>query len=706
MLPKNKKVWVVWRKEKTVKGDFTKIPYQTNGRRASSISDLTWTTYEEARAAKGFDGIGITFDGSMLGVDLDHVLKDGKIIDPVSKIFVQKANSYTEVSPSGTGLHVIFNLSEPFTPSSNKHKPSEEFTYECYSEKRYFTVTEKPYGKEKPLRSIDSVEAEKLLAILGYPWKKEQEKKEMPNEGNTLKADDIKRIMFKAKNGKQMQALWGGDISKYNGDTSSADMALCSMLAFYSGCNAELMETMWLSSPLGNREKTRKRADYRKRTIDTAIKNTKQIFKPDPTFDNVEEYVTKRDAQGNLHIVLITENIRVFIDTYKEFRGRFRFDEFKEKTEYLEKDKWIPIADNHVLEVQSRISRIHPAFSNVGKEMVRDAIELNARRYSFDSVKEYFTSLVWDNKPRIDTWLVNAYGVEDNEYHKAVGANWLMGLVKRAMVPGSKFDHVLVIEGDQGLKKSMSFAILGGEWHTTTVLGADNKDFFLGFFGKLIVEFSEGETLSRSEVKKMKAVITMDRDDFRIPYKHYVESFPRRCVFGMTTNESEYLKDDTGNRRWLPVTALKTDIEWLQENREQLFAEAYHRVITKNEVYWEFPKEATEAEQKKRELINPMSEAIQYWYLQQSLSHRAEGVTTSQVFVGLNPTASSIGPKMTHIDAIQIGKVLKNDLYLKASNVRRGGASIRVYTPTDRTPTEVHADFEEFDRSNAYRQQP
>src|ERR1019366_5023328 len=116
-------------------------------------------------------------------------------------------------------------------------------------------------------------------------------------------------------------------------------------------------------------------------------------------------------------------------------------------------------------------------------------------------------------------------------------------------------------------------------------MSTDNKDFFMQFQGKLFVEFSEGETLNRTETKKMKAIITTQFDRYRPPFGRSSQDFPRRCVFAMTTNQEEYLKDETGNRRWLPVRLVKktADTEWLAENREQIFAEAYHRVITLKE---------------------------------------------------------------------------------------------------------------------------
>ena len=188
-------------------------------------------------------------------------------------------------------------------------------------------------------------------------------------------------------------------------------------------------------------------------------------------------------------------------------------------------------------------------------------------------------------------------------------------MVKRIVFPGCKFDYVLVLEGEQGIKKSMSLAVLGGNWHSETTMSTDNKDFFMQFAGKAIIEFSEGETLSRTEVKRMKAIITVQSDRYRVPFDRMTQDFPRRCVFAMTTNQSEYLKDETGNRRWLPVAVVaeEANIEWLQANRDQLFAEAYSRVLAGEKIY-EFPKEETERQQAARMIHDPNADLVAEWY--------------------------------------------------------------------------------------------
>jgi putative DNA primase/helicase len=236
---------------------------------------------------------------------------------------------------------------------------------------------------------------------------------------------------------------------------------------------------------------------------------------------------------------------------------------------------------------------------------------------------------------------------------------------------------VLVLEGEQGSKKSSSLYVLGfnGNWAIETSMGTDTKDFFMQFSSKPIIEFSEGETLSRTEVKRMKAIITTQNDKFRAPYDRVSRDHPRRCVFAMTTNLNEYLKDETGNRRWLPVTLVfeEANIEWLENNREQLYAEAYERVIVKKETTWDFPREETRREQDARRISDPNSELVTDWYFNAlSEKDREEGITILQVFTSAyNNNMGS--KKMQKWEEMSISNILKDVLKLEKKQTRRNG---------------------------------
>jgi len=676
------KRWISWQPKEIIErnGDkkMSKIPL------GKSNDPSTWHTLSEI---KDQSRVGIMFglDKKFLGIDIDHCVNpqtnriEHSERDNIIEL-IKKADTYMELSPSGTGVHLYFELTEPLELEANKKAP-----YECYSSLRFFTVTGNSYGKEKNVRTITAKEALDILSVVGYPWGKE--KKSMAVTINTpihinINDTDIIKKMFNAKNGKKIQSLYNGDTKAYGDDMSTADMALVSMLAFWTRKDAEQMERIWINSPLGARAKTQEREDYRTRTITFAIENCDTVYEPPMPKSKVQvainedEYIdidfdflfTLKGKEKTKVVTLCTENICRVLRKHPEFKGKYRLDDFKGKYELYDGKKWIDFEDVDILKLQSRIAEIFTEFQTVKKEMIYDAVLTVGKENEIDSAKDYLRSVVWDKIPRLDQWLCNTYGVEDNLYHRAVGSNWMKGLVKRIMQPGCKFDYVLVLEGEQGTKKSSSLATLGRDWHVETTMSPDTKDFFMQFSSKAIVEFSEGETLSRTDVKKLKAIITTQQDKYRMPYGKISLDHPRRCVFAMTTNTDEYLKDETGNRRWLPVKTLlpRANLEWLEANRDQLFAEAYQRVIVSKETTWEFPDVETREEQSKRRISDANEDLIVDWYLKKSSYEKNEGITVTDIYFALFTGGfGSISKPISKYDEMNIANVLKNILKLE-----------------------------------------
>jgi putative DNA primase/helicase len=157
----------------------------------------------------------------------------------------------------------------------------------------------------------------------------------------------------------------------------------------------------------------------------------------------------------------------------------------------------------------------------------------------------------------------------------AVSKNFWVGMMARAFRPGCKNDYMVVLEGPQGVGKSMSLNCIGGKWHTESTESIGSKDFYQNLHGKLIVEIAELDSFSKAEVTRVKQVITNPVDRLRLSYGRTSQDFPRQCVFVGTTNESSYLRDATGARRFWPVKCGQIKIDQINHDRKQLFAEAY-----------------------------------------------------------------------------------------------------------------------------------
>jgi len=209
---------------------------------------------------------------------------------------------------------------------------------------------------------------------------------------------------------------------------------------------------------------------------------------------------------------------------------------------------------------------------------VRDAVTQLCLENGFHPVRQMLDSLAWDGERRINRWLATYLGAEDTPLNAAIGHIMLVAAVRRVRTPGVKFDTIIILEGPQGSGKSTALQILAGpENHSDNeILTLDTKGQMEAMEGVWIYELSEMSGLSRSEAEKTKAFASRQVDRARMAYGRFLESRPRQTIFVGTTNEPKYLKDRTGNRRFLPVRTGTIDLEALRRDRDQLLAEAAH----------------------------------------------------------------------------------------------------------------------------------
>jgi predicted P-loop ATPase len=212
-----------------------------------------------------------------------------------------------------------------------------------------------------------------------------------------------------------------------------------------------------------------------------------------------------------------------------------------------------------------------------GKDNVKEALERACEANQFDPVLDYLAGLRWDGVPRLDRWLTTYMGAPDTPLNRAAGRAFLIAMVRRARDPGSKFDLIITFEGVEGTGKSKALQILAGgadNFSDQTILGVKDKEQQELTRGRWVHEISDLAGMSKADIESTKAFVTRQVDRARRAYDRFVTEQPRRCVFVATTNSKDYLRSQTGNRRFLPVETGRVDTEALARDRDQLMAEA------------------------------------------------------------------------------------------------------------------------------------
>lgn len=182
----------------------------------------------------------------------------------------------------------------------------------------------------------------------------------------------------------------------------------------------------------------------------------------------------------------------------------------------------------------------------------------------------------WDGEPRLSQLFTRGYGALETSFNREAGRCWIVSMVSRIHEHGSKVDTMPVFIGGQGKTKSQSLEVLGGDWYRAASSGVDSKDFLQELHGALVFEIPELHSMisSRHGSAKIKAVLSTRVDHFRVPFGRLAADHKRTAVFAGTTNNRDWHNDDTGGRRFWPVHVGNIDLDWLRDNRAQLFAEA------------------------------------------------------------------------------------------------------------------------------------
>lgn len=377
------------------------------------------------------------------------------------------------------------------------------------------------------------------------------------------------------------------------------------------------------------------------------------------------------------------DNALRVLEGWKGLNNLVWFDTFHQKILTRWKSElpreWSDIDDLNLVQMFQRKLQL----VRMSDDMVNKAIRVYAHARKRNEPRDWMESLTWDQKPRIDTFLSECFGCEDTPYTRAVSRNFWIGMAARTFRPGCKLDNMMILEGAQGKFKSSALALIGGPWFAEVQgAGALGRELYLILQGKLLVEIGEMAAFSKAEVTAVKQVVSCQNDRYRSPYGRAAEDHPRMNIFVGTTNESEYLRDNTGARRFWPVKIGLIDKARIAEQRNQLFAEAVVR-FKRGENWYEMPAEATVLEQENRRQVDEWEDIIEQYLIGK------DKVQIADIAAYLKIEASKLGL----VEQRRIAGILRL-LQWERTSAREDGRVIRVWLRNDGTNHELPLDEE------------
>ena len=370
-------------------------------------------------------------------------------------------------------------------------------------------------------------------------------------------------------------------------------------------------------------------------------------------------------------------------------RGCFGYNEFARRVDIIRETPWraqpgLPVVDIDLQRMRAHLARNHGY--ETGMTNLVDAMVDVSQFRRFHPVKEYLNGLTWDGVSRLDEWLTRYLGAEKDAdgYVAAVGRKTLVAAVARIYEPGCKFDHVLVLEGRQGLGKSGVCAVLGGEWFSDFKMNVGDKDTIQMMQGKWLVEMPDLHATRQADIDMVKSFLTRQIDEARMAYGRLPGRYPRQGIFIGTYNpgpDGTYLKDDE-NRRWWPVMCHAVvgrvfDFAGLKAVRDQLWAEAVELYKKGEPLKMETVElqDAAKAAQAERVADHPWAERVADWIRERDKNEetREDFYTGREIYIG---AMGGLDVRYSRHEQISAAKALK-DLGWESGARRRDGVLVR-----------------------------
>lgn len=256
------------------------------------------------------------------------------------------------------------------------------------------------------------------------------------------------------------------------------------------------------------------------------------------------------------------DNILTILDNDERLKGKFALNEFSGRGEVLGALPWSNSKRRRLwsdTDSNGLYWYLEKAYNITKRANIDSALNIHAETHAFNDVQNYIEGLSWDGTPRLDTLFIDYLGAEDDAYTRAVCRKSFTAAVARAMVPGCKFDNMVILCGSQGIGKSTLLDKMSRGWFNDSIRTFEGKEASELLQGVWLVEVAELDAFRKTDVARIKQFLSLRADRYRAAYGRHTSEFLRRCVFFGTCNQSDFLQDTTGNRRFWPVDVGKND---------------------------------------------------------------------------------------------------------------------------------------------------
>lgn len=289
---------------------------------------------------------------------------------------------------------------------------------------------------------------------------------------------------------------------------------------------------------------------------DVRLEQARAAFRQDPLQEN-DEWLKQLEWDGS-RLVRSAKNIMLVLENDPRLGGKLCYDQFSEKITVQGAMPWNAETKKRELTDSDMAGLrvfLETEYGLTGKEKIQDAFDTLLHKNATHAVRDYLDSLKWDGVPRLDRVLIDYLGAEDSPYVRKVTRKMFCAGVARIYEPGIKYDYLVVLIGAQGAGKSTLARIMGVDWFTDSLKVIDMRDKTGAekLLGVWVVEIPEMDGFSKVDSATVKSFISAVSDRFRPAYGRFTVNRPRQSIMIGTCNTKNFLVDETGNRRFLPV---------------------------------------------------------------------------------------------------------------------------------------------------------